>query len=312
MGMPTFNEIMLPFLQAIRSGSEIRVRSVADLMGDHFALSDAERSERLQNGERRIENRTWFASTYLFKAGLILRPKRGFVEISDEGKSLLDSNPDSVSEKLLMKYPAFADWKSKSGKTIASKDYNDSNTVFDSGSQGPSQTPIEAIEANARLLNEQLAEELLAEILVQDPSFFEQLVLDVMKAMGYGSAGSGQVVGGSGDGGIDGIINEDRLGLDKIYLQAKRYDRENKVTSPEIRGFIGSMASYGASKGVFISTSNFTSGAIKEAGKNPLYRLVLIDGQQLAQLMIDNDVGVSVQTTWMLKRLDSDYFDSDK
>ena len=198
----------------------------------------------------------------------------------------------------MLTYPAYQEWRSRRKTSDSSKDHDAVSTNDTTESQSQSLTPVEAIEANALLLNEQLSDELLSEILGRSPEFFERLILDVMKAMGYGS---GEHTGRSGDGGIDGVINEDKLGLDKIYLQAKRYELANKVSSPAITGFIGSMASHGANKGVFIATSEFTNAARESAGKNPDYRLVLIDGQQLARLMIEYGVGVSEQVTWKLK-----------
>ena len=207
--------------------------------------------------------------------------------------------------KTLDKYPAYAEWRASSRRNPKSSVPNETE---DNETYEQNLNPVAVLENSARLLNEQLAEELLIAILERPPEFFEQLIIDVMKAMEYGS---GEHVGRSGDGGIDGVIDEDRLGLDKIYLQAKRQSSNNKVSSPAIRGFIGSMASHGATKGVFVTTSEFTKSAIEEARKNLQFRVVLIDGQELARLMIDYDVGVSEQTTWTLKRLDSDYFNPD-
>ncbi len=311
MAMPNFYEIMLPFLQTLRNGRAMRVREVADRMCNHFDLTDAECSEKLATGERKIVNRTWFASTYLFKAGLISRPQRGFVAISNNGSALLASCPDSISEKLLLTFPSFAKWRTTK-KQNGSSDSIDGGGV-DTTINPPVQylTPIEAMEANSYLLNEQLAEELLEFILKDSPNSFESTVLDLMQAMGYGRLGTGRVTGGSGDGGIDGIIDEDKLGLDKIYLQAKRYSPENSVGSKEIQAFKGSLDDHNASKGVFITTSRFSSNARKSASNSSQYRIVLIDGRKLAELMIDYDVGVSTQTTWKLKRIDREYFDPD-
>ncbi|MCY4023862.1 MAG: restriction endonuclease [Anaerolineaceae bacterium] len=308
MALPTYYKIMLPFLNSLRSGDELRVREIADIMSDFFALSEEERKEELSDGSTKIATRTWFASTYLTKAGLVHRPRRGFVSITNSGKELLESNPESITEKLLLTFPAYQEWRLRRKSSGSSKDDDSGNANETTDAQIQSLTPVEAIETNALLLNEQLSDELLSEILGRSPEFFERLIMDVMSAMGYGR---GEHTGRSGDGGIDGVIDEDKLGLEKIYLQAKRYELGKKVSSPAIRGFIGSMASHGANKGVFITTSEFTDAARNDAGKNPHYRLVLIDGQELARLMIEYDVGVSEQVTWKLKRLDSDYFDPD-
>ncbi len=222
---------------------------------------------------------------------------------------LLATSPDFISEKLLMKYPSFEEWNARNKSADSSNCISDKEMSISSDTQEQRQTPDEAIEANARLLNDQLAEELLRAILQRPPEFFEQLVLDVMQAMGYGQFGAGHVTGGSGDGGIDGIIEEDKLGLEKIYLQAKRYAPDNSVNRPVIQTFVGSMAGSGASKGVFITTSKFSKGAQESARSNPQFRVVLINGQRLAELMIDNNVGVSETTSWSLKRIDSDYFE---
>ena len=305
MTMPTWQDILLPFLQTIQEGTKTQLRSVTEVMIAHFDLTEDEREVREKNGQRKIHNNVSWASTHLAKANLISRPTRGFVKISDEGLALLATSPDTISMKTLDKYPAYAEWRASSRRNPKSSVPNETE---DNETYEQNLNPVAVLENSARLLNEQLAEELLIAILERPPEFFEQLIIDVMKAMEYGS---GEHVGRSGDGGIDGVIDEDRLGLDKIYLQAKRQSSNNKVSSPAIRGFIGSMASHGATKGVFVTTSEFTKSAIEEARKNLQFRVVLIDGQELARLMIDYDVGVSEQTTWTLKRLDSDYFNPD-
>ena len=299
MSMPTWQDILLPFLQEIQDGNKKQLRSITEIMIECFNLTDEERELKESNGQRKIHNNVSWASTHLAYAGLIRRPTRGFVEITGEGQKLLATGPNKISMKTLAQYPAYEKWRAKPKRDLAVDTSHE-----DQRNDGYEQklNPVAAFETNARLLKEQLADELLALILDQQPDFLEKLVCDMMEAMGYGQA---EVTGRSGDGGIDGIVKQDQLGFAKIFLQAKRR-KENAVSSSEIRNFAGALSP--GSKGVFVTTSDFTKDAQGTAESIDHLSLVLINGKELAKLMIEYNVGVSVQSTVPLKNVDIDYF----
>jgi restriction system protein len=242
-----------------------------------------------------------WARTYLKKAGLIISPKRGHFKISDRGLELLKKNPPEITAKFLMRYDEFVKFKTiKKEKTTPSK----SELIEDSTDQ----TPEELVENAYQKLRSELSKEVLDIVKTCSPVFFEKLVIDLLIKMGYGGSrkDAGQAMGKSGDGGIDGIIKEDKLGLDIIYLQAKRW--ENAVPIKEVRDFTGALASKKAKKGIFITTSTFPNSVYEFVGQVE-YKIILIDGEHLADLMIDNNVGLSIINTYQVKALDSDYFE---
>ncbi|BAO30172.1 restriction endonuclease [Sulfuritalea hydrogenivorans] len=301
MPIPDYQSCMLPFLSFLSDGSDHTLRDAEDALAGHFNLTSAERAELLPSGQQGIfKNRIGWARTYLKKAGLIEAPKRGVFKITDRGTKALASSPKRIDVKYLEQFAEFIEFRD------ASKPENSPATTSEI-STSPT-TPEEAIELAYQGLREQLAEELLSRILSCSPSFFEQLVVELLVKMGYGGSrkDAGERIGQTGDGGIDGIIKEDRLGLDTIFIQAKRW--QGSVGRPEIQKFVGALQGQRARKGVFITTSTYTAEAVDYASRIDT-KVVLIDGNQLASLMTDFDVGVSVSASYVVKRVDSDYFE---
>jgi len=297
---------MLPLLKLAADGQEHRTIEAMDTIADQLGLSAAEREYLLPSGtQTQLYNRVTWALTYLSKSMLIEKSARGRFKIAPRGEEVLRKNPARIGNTLLLQFDEFRAFKGKKNRTSA-------NVVATGDGEGDKAetllTPLEQVEGGYNELREALADELLSRVRVMKPKSFEQLVVDVLVAMGYGGSqlDAAQVVGKSGDGGIDGVIKEDRLGLDMVYVQAKRYTAD--VGPGAIREFVGSLGEHKATKGVFITCGGFTSGA-KEAAMKAHHRIVLIDGDQLAQYMIDNGVGVADYKTYTVKKLDSDYFD---
>ncbi len=267
----------------------------------HFNLTTAERAELLPSGQQgTFRNRIGWARTYLKKAGLLEAPRRGVFKLTSKGAQALASNPAKIDVKYLEQFPEFLEFRDGSKAAVF--------TVATAEVMPSKATPEEAIELAHQGLKEQLAQELLARILGCSPTFFEQLVVEWLVKMGYGGTrrDAGERIGQSGDGGIDGIIKEDRLGLDTIFIQAKRW--QGSVGRPEIQKFVGALQGQRARKGVFITTSVYTAEATDYATRIDT-KVVLIDGKRLADLMIDFDVGVSASASYIVKRVDSDYFE---
>lgn len=298
MTIPDYQTVMLPLLRFAADGQEHSLREAIESLADHFHLSDDERKALLPSGRQAtFDNRVGWARTYMKKAGLLQTPRRGYFTITDSGLRALKTNPDKVNVKFLEQYPEFLDFRTK-GKA----------TQTDVTMPTEERTPREVMEDAYATIRTQLAGELLERIAQSSPQFFERLVVDLLVTMGYGGTrrDAGEAVGGSGDEGIDGIIKEDRLGLEVVYIQAKRW--ENTVHRPEIQKFVGALSGQNARKGVFMTTSNFSAGAVEYA-KGLSVKVVLIDGETLASLMIDHGVGVAPEASYEIKRVDSDYFD---
>lgn len=292
---------MLPFLAFLKDGNEHSLREAEEALAIEFNLSPAERAELLPSGQQGIfKNRIGWARTYLKKAGLLESPKRAVFKITERGQQALATNPTRMDAKYLEQWPEFIEFRDISKPITGSPPQP--------GLPLATTTPEEAIELAYQGLREQLAQELLGRILSCSPTFFEQLVVELLVKMGYGGSrrDAGERVGQSGDGGIDGIIKEDRLGLDTIFIQAKRW--QESVGRPEIQKFVGALQGQRARKGVFITTSSYTADAIEYASRIDT-KVVLIDGEQLAGLMMDFDVGVSASASYVVKRVDSDYFE---
>jgi len=293
---------MLPLLNYAGDAAPHKLSDAISALSDEFKLSQIEREELLPSGTQFImANRVGWARTYLKKAGLLSDPKRGFFQITDRGKELLRTNPKEINSKFLRKYDEFNDFRNKSN----AKDQPEITPVY---SAYP--TPEEALEYGHQKLSENLSDEIIEQIMSCTPAFFERLVVELLVKMGYGGSlkEAASIVGKSGDGGIDGIIKEDKLGLDAIYIQAKRWD--SVVGRPEIQKFVGALDGQKARKGIFITTSSFTKDAVEYA-KGTTVKVVLIDGERLADLMMENNLGVSTVMTYEIKRVDSDYFDED-
>src|SRR4051794_12407804 len=300
MPVPDYQECMLPVLELLADGQDHKLRDLTKAVADRFKLSDAERAEILPSGQQTmISNRVAWAKTYLKKAGLLANPVRGTVRISDEGKKALAQKPAKIDIDFLRKYGSFSEFYKKT-TPVEAKDAHPDIAA----------TPEESLESAYSILHDALADELLDKVKSCSPTFFEHLVVDLLVAMGYGGslADAGQAIGKSGDGGIDGIIKEDRLGLDVVCIQAKRW--EKTVGRPEGQGFAGSMEGFRARKGVMLTTSTF-SGEAEEYVTRIERKIVLIDGRRLAQLMIEHDVGVATARAYVVKKLDLDYFEEE-
>lgn len=303
MAIPDFQSCMLPLLRAVSNRAVYSAGEIEHILAVHFGLTEHELSELLPSGRQRIfRNRIAWAKSYLKQAGLLASPKRGLTQITDNGMGVLDKNPSVVNIKLLEQFPAFVEFRAgKSGDDVVTQAAE--STISQN-------TPEEVLELAYEKLRIELSQELLAKILSCSPEFFEYLVVELLLKMGYGGSrrDAGERIGQSGDGGIDGIIKEDRLGLDVIYIQAKRW--QGSVGRPEIQKFVGALQGQRARKGVFITTSMFTSDA-KIYAENIDTKVVLIDGTRLANFMIDFDVGVSVSASYVVKKIDFDYFEED-
>jgi restriction system protein len=302
MPIPDYQTLMRPVLVTLDSCGDMSLRQLVDLLSDQYQLTDEER-RRMTPSKRSplMYNRVAWATTYLRKAGLIESPQRGISHITDTGKKALIERPDSIDANYLKQFEAFEEFRaidnSNSGKSESQT--TELQQTLD---------PTERLEEAHQELQATLADDLLAQVKRQTPEFFEKLVVELMLAMGYGgwSEKAGQATQYTNDGGVDGIINEDPLGLDTIYLQAKRYN-DNPVGRPDIQAFVGALEMKRARKGVFITTSRFSRDAIDYVNMIEK-RVVLIDGMQLAELMIRYDLGVTVKDTYQVKSLDTDYF----
>jgi restriction system protein len=301
--VPTFDKFLYPVLSLLKDGEIKRLNVLVDGIIKIFDLTEDDIQEKIKSGvESKLHNRVTWATTYLSKAGLIQKPKRAYSQITDEGLKLLSKGITEINPKYLKEnYPEFAKFsEGNKGDSIPQK----GNIIEDAVTE---ETPNEAIDRNYKLINRDLADELLKMVKAQPPKFFEELVVDLLVKMGYGGQfeNSGIVTRYTKDEGIDGVIKEDKLGLDKIYIQAKRWEDGN-VGRKEIQSFVGALTSKNATKGVFITTSKFTKEA-REYNAGTL-KIVLIDGLELCNYMIEYNLGVSVKDVYEIKRIDSDYF----
>ncbi len=306
MAIPGYQEFMLPLVQLAADGQEHKITDAIDSIADKFGISAEEREIMLPSGtQTRLYNRSTWALTYLTKSLLLSKSGRGRFQIAPRGTDVLKKNPVRIDNAFLEQFEEF--------RTFRNKKNNSPKTVVVTNGESieeldPSLTPLEQVEAGYRELRETLVDELLDRVRTMKPKAFEQLVIDVLVAMGYGGSqlDAAQVVGKSGDNGIDGVIKEDRLGLDMVYVQAKRHEAD--IGPGAIREFVGSLGEHKANKGVFITCGGFTSGA-KEAASRAHSRIVLIDGIQLSEYMIDHGVGVTDYKAYTVKKLDTDYFE---
>lgn len=302
MTVPDYQTLMLPVLQVAGDGNEHTITDVVQILADSFHLTAEDRSELLPSGRQfRFDNRVHWARSYLKQAGLLQSTGRGKFRITERGIRVLESNPSFINQNFLQQFPEFLEFKNRTNKTEISVEEIEPETT---------QTPEEILEASYQSLRNKLAQEILERIMSCSPRFFERLVVDLLVRMGYGGSrkDAGRAIGQSGDGGVDGIINEDRLGLDVVYIQAKRW--EGTVGRPVVQAFAGSLEGFRAKKGVMITTSSFSRDAIDYVERIEK-KIVLIDGDQLAQYMIDYGVGVAETVTYTVKRVDLDYFDEE-
>ncbi len=304
MAVPDYQQFMLPFLRILGDGQVHSLSEIKERLAEEFGLTEEDRKELLPSGRQRtFDNRVGWARTYLKKALLLESPERAKYRITSRGREALLMEPETIDVNFLSQYPEFLEFKNSSRR---SQTQHDTETKTGENQR----TPEETLEASYQELRRELKQEILELVKECSPSFFEKLVVDLLVAMGYGGsrADAGQAIGRSGDGGIDGIIKEDKLGLDTIYIQAKRWN--GSVGRPEIQKFTGSLIGHGANKGVFITTSTFTDGA-KEYVERIDRKIVLIDGEQLAEFMLDYDIGVNEHARYIIKRIDMDYFVED-
>ncbi len=304
MPVPDYESCMLPLMRIAEDGKEHLFKDSIETISDQFKLTPAERQQLLPSGSAFvINNRVGWARTYLTKAGLLSKSKRGYFQITTRGFEFLKNHPNEINTKMLRQFDEFNDFN---GKKI--EKYEISTRL--EGEPESTVTPQEAIESGYAAIKSALGTELLTLIKSISPSRFENLVVELLVKMGYGGSfkEAASVVGRSGDAGIDGIIKEDKLGLDVIYVQAKKW--EGVVGRPEIQKFAGALMGQKAKKGIFITTSGFTVDA-KNYVESIDAKIILIDGSRLTELMIENNLGVSIQNTYELKRIDSDYFEEE-
>ncbi len=302
--IPDYQSLMLPLLRQLSDGQEHTYREIIERLAEEFQLSDEERREMLASGKQAVfDNRVGWAKTYLKKAGLIASPKRATSVITELGRQTLAKNLERIDVEYLCQFPAFLEFK----RASQNSDEAEGKKAYAASEE---QTPEENLERAYGQLRASLASELLSRVLDLSPHFFEKLVVELLVKMGYGGSlkDAGKAIGKSGDEGIDGIIKEDKLGLDTIYIQAKKWNPSTLVGRPEIQKFVGALAGQGAKKGIFITTSSFTKEAQEYTSKVET-KIVLIDGEQLAQLMIDYNVGCSTQQIYEIKKIDNDYFE---
>ena len=301
MPIPDYETLMLPLLRFVSDGQARSIDAAAEHLSTQFQLTVDERNERIPSGQSTyIKNRTGWARTYLKKAGLLSSPKRGFIQLTDRGRDVLGQKLEAIDQDYLRRFPEFVEF------TKASKQKASSETATEPGLP---ETPEESIEKSYQQLRGQLADELLEQVVSCSSDFFERLVVDLLVAMGYGGSfrDAAQATKRSNDGGIDGIIKEDKLGLDTIYIQAKKWNPDRPVHRPDVQKFAGALQGMRARKGIFITTSAFSDGA-REFVSTIDSKIILIDGEQLAQLMIDHGVGVSKHQSYDIMRMDGDYF----
>lgn len=308
--LPTFQECMLPTLQALADGKPHSAKDIRPFIIKRFSVTEKEMQVMLPSNQSRLSSNINWARVYLRFAGLIYSPRRGVYLITPDGKSLLASKPEEINVKMLMGYSKFREWKegsignyneSEVAQNFSSEDVSTENTEI---------TPEEKIEVAYQQMRSALVEDLLEQIAQQTPEFFERLVIRLLVAMGYGGSEeeiSDMVVGKPGDGGIDGVIKQDKLGLDRIYIQAKRW-KNNAVGSSEVRDFVGALSIKNATKGIFITSSRFPLNIHQDIQQIHDKKVALIDGALLCQYMLDYNIGVSVQNVYEIKRIDSDFF----
>ena len=305
MPVPDYQSLMLPCLKAFADGREVKIFKVREQVAISESLTDHDLREMLPSGVQSIfANRVSWAMGYMMHAGLLERTQRGVYRLTGEGRDLLSRSPSRIDLKLLAGYPKYVEWREKSQSSGKGSAENREDSV--------DSTPEEVLARAAGELNSALEADVLERVRNADPSFLERVVVDLLIRMGYGGGDpeNGRVIGGSGDGGIDGTIREDALGLDEVYVQAKKYADSNTVGESELRNFAGAIDAANTTKGVFVTTSAFTKSVVKYVDRSPK-RIILIDGKKLAQLMVRHGIGVRTRDTYEIKRIDEDYFDQE-
>lgn len=303
MAIPKYHEFMKPILLLLKDETPHKRSDMYEKFAIQFRLTEEEKEEWLPSGKQQVyKNRIGWALTYLKKANLIESPTRATFTITDSGKSVLKENPVVVDQEYLMKFDSFKGFKKNIDDSV-----NDDQQIVVTPS---GESPQDMLDRAYKAITSTLTDDVLNEVMNQSPDFFEKLVVDLLVTMGYGGSKieNSQVLGKTGDEGIDGVIKEDKLGFDKIYIQAKRWDIERTVGRPEIQKFVGALTGQGATKGAFITTAGFSKDAKEYVSKQHACKIVLIDGQTLAALMIEHNLGLSVESTYLIKKIDFDYF----
>ncbi len=302
VAIPDYQSIMLPLLTQTSDSASHRTRDLIPSLANHFSLTQAEQEQLLPSGAQGLfDNRVNWAATYLKKAGLLESPSRGHIRMTQQGMAVMAAHPTRIDNAFLSQFPSFLEFRMSAPAAATPKA---------AAAESESRTPEETLEGTWSALRNSLGQDLLAKIKAGTPQFFERLVVDLLVGMGYGGSVSdaGATLGGTGDGGLDGVIKEDKLGLDVVYIQAKRW--EGSVGRPTVQAFAGSLDGARARKGVMITTSTFSSDAQAYA-RQIEKRIVLIDGATLVNLMMDHRVGVATARTYEVQKLDLDYFDED-
>ena len=311
MSIPKFSELFNDVLIVLSDGNQHHRRELQAEVLNRLVLTDAERAETMSGGGNRARSRVHWAFEFLCQSGATKRPKRGYAEITDFGRQLLQENPSGVSLELLRQTEGLKDWRRRSIEARAARrnedELEDLEDEVDS-SDSADRTPNEQIENSISAIEAAVASQLLQRLREEDPEFLERTVLKLLHAMGYGSSEDDlQHLGGSGDGGVDGVIRQDKFGLDQIYIQAKRYGSAT-VGRPDIQSFVGALTGQHATRGVFITTSSFSREAKEFARTIQQYRVILVDGEDLVRLMIENKVGVTVSRTVEVVEIDENFF----
>ncbi|MBW4024138.1 MAG: restriction endonuclease [Proteobacteria bacterium] len=308
MAIPDYQSLMLPVLQASMDG-EVRISDAVEKIASKLSLTLEDRAELLPSGKQTtFANRVHWAKTYLSKAGLLEGTRRGYFKVTPSGKLALDGNPARIDNAFLERFDGFQQFKARSRASQTGR-------VADAGPPEPeftrqTETPDEIMRAAHRQIDTSLSQELLDRIRAAPPDFFERLIVNLLLGMGFGgsAADAGRAIGRSGDDGVDGVIDQDALGLDRVYIQAKRYAEGNNIGSGAIRDFFGSLDRHKATKGLFVTTSTFSSSA-RETSEFLSKRIVLIDGEQLTKLMIRHNVGCRIEDTLHIRKIDEDFFE---
>jgi restriction system protein len=305
MSIPDYQSLMLPVLEASSRG-EVRIGEVAEHLAQTLGLSPEERSELLPSGKQTVfSNRVHWAKSYLSKAHLVEITRRGYFRITSRGQKVIEARPSHIDNKLLMQFEEFREFRERSSEA----DEPNSQTASREG-EDQKQTPDESMRMAHRQVETALEQELLERIRKASPEFFERLIVNLLLSMGYGGSAdqAGRTLGRSGDDGVDGVVDQDALGLDRVYIQAKRYQEGNSIGSGAIRDFFGSLDRHKATKGLFVTASTFSTAA-KETAQSLSKRLVLINGVELARLMIHHNVGCRIEDTLYIKKIDEEFFE---
>ncbi|MDN4489258.1 restriction endonuclease [Demequina sp. SYSU T00068] len=300
--IPKFHEYFAPALRVLSSTSPMRSRDITTAVADLLELTDEQRAGRIPSGQNRLDNRVNWALSYLYHARAVSKPQRGVFSIAERGRDLLARYPDGFGLSALETYEEFREFKAKANSRATDSPASSLSTDAES-------SPLELAADATEQLNREVAADLVQRIREAAPDFLERTLLTLFSRMGYGgTAGALEHTGGVHDGGFDGVINQDRLGIDRIYIQAKRYADGNTIGRPDVQGFLGALHHAGASGGIFVTTSDFSSGA-REFAASAKPRVVLINGKELGELLVEHGVGVQERQTFTVVEVDDDFFE---